>query len=101
LMHKCGVDLELGGREPSLEDLDIALDVSLEDLRKDVGAHLGKEGLELEVRIHFAEFLDDLGSLVLGKEACHTIGNAARGADEGVLRLVVDALQAEDTLHQR
>lgn len=100
-MHERRVNLELGCREPRLQDFNIALDVSLEDFRKDVGAHFGKERLELEVRVHFAEFLDDLGSLVLGEEACYTVGDAARGADEGVLRLVVNALQAEHALHHR
>ena len=57
------------------------------------------ERLKLEVRVHFAELLDDLGSLVLGEEASHAVGDAAGCANERVLGLVVDALQAKDTLH--
>lgn len=95
LVHQRGVDLELSGREPELENLDITLDVGVQNLREDVLAHFLQEGLELEAGIHFTELLDHHGSLVLGEKAGDAVGDGAGGGDERVFGLVVNRLHVE------
>ena len=101
LLRQRGVDLELCGREPELERVCIALDVGIQHLGEDVFAHFAEEGFDLERGVHFAETLDDEGGFVFGKEAGNAVGDAAGGADEGVLRFVVVGAKREETLHER
>ena len=100
LFHERGVDLELCGREPKLEDLDVAFDIGIEDFREDVLAHIPQEGFELEVGVDFAELLDYLGGLVLGEEAGEAVGDGAGGGDERVLGFFVGVAHAVDALEE-
>jgi hypothetical protein len=101
LLSERSVDGELSIRKPELQSLNIALDVGVKNLREDVFTQLALEFLHLEVGINLTESLDNLSSLVLGKEASNLIGDAAGCADEGVLGFVVNVAEAEQLLHHR
>ena len=81
--------MELGSRKPELESFGVSPDVGVEDFREDVFAHFAQKGLNLEGRVHFAEFFDDAGAFVFGKEARYAIRDDAGGGDEGIFRFIV------------
>jgi hypothetical protein len=99
LLHESGVDLVLCCAQPLLENLSVALDVGVKNFRENVLAHLLQPRLHLEARVHLAELLDNLGCLVLGKEASHAVADATGGGDQRVLGLGVGVLESEKALH--
>lgn len=100
LLGQSLIDGILGLREPELQCFNIALDVRLEDFRKDVLAQLHKEILHVEAGVQFAKLLDDLSGLVFGEETADLVGDTPSSGDEGVFRLLVDGLQAENILDE-
>ena len=98
LLRKSLINGVLRSRQPELQSLCVALDVSVQDFWENVFAKLLQEGLNGKVGVHGAELLNDLCGLVLGKEASDTVRDAAGSGDKRVLRLFVLALHGEDAL---
>lgn len=99
LLHESSVNLVLCCAQPLLENLGITLDVGIKNFRENVLAHLLQPRLHLEAGVHFAELLDDLGCLILSKEASHAVADTTGGRDQGILRLGVGVLESEEALH--
>lgn len=89
LLGQRGVDLELRGREPQLERVGVAFDVSIQHFGEDVFAHFSQKWLDLKRRVHLSELFYHLGRFVFGEEAGHSVCDATSGGDKRILRLVV------------
>ena len=94
------IDTELSRAQPELQRLGITFHVRVQNFGKDILAHFAQERLDLERRVHLAEFFDHHGGFVFGEEAGDAVGDGARGGDEGVFGGVVGGLEGEEGLHE-